>query len=75
VKYSEDVRDKAGWMFEADIGQEALPDLANPENPQMNLQVQEKPQMVKKPTIKKKVEIVVEDKTPKTSENTAPEIK
>ncbi|MFT6077233.1 MAG: hypothetical protein ACJA02_000779 [Myxococcota bacterium] len=35
VKYSESVKEKADWMFEADLDQEALPDLANPAKPQM----------------------------------------
>ncbi|MFT6258503.1 MAG: hypothetical protein ACJA0S_000470 [Rickettsiales bacterium] len=46
VKYSESVREKAGWMFETDMGEE-LPDLANPENPQMNIKTEKKPQMMR----------------------------
>jgi hypothetical protein len=40
VKYSDDVKDKAGWMFEVNE-EEVLPDLVNPENPEIEIQMEE----------------------------------
>jgi hypothetical protein len=74
VKYSESVREKAGWMFETDMD-EALPDLANPANPQMNIRAEAKPQMMrveKKPKIEKKIEAVIEAKSSAIVDNAVP---